>query len=145
MTTIYNKDPAAKNLSGTTNKASAWGHPKSGPPHKSYWFSVRRLFGADRPTTTLTQEAWPNRSNGPPNLSVPLFYIFADKCKDTSLLEVSVQLKRGFLIEHILNAGEVAEADEGICFIRTENQMHYVFTTDILSISHINNAECYHN
>ena len=33
----------------------------------SSWYTTRRLFGADIPTTILTKEAWPNRSNGPPH------------------------------------------------------------------------------
>ena len=33
----------------------------------SSWYTTRRLFGANRPTTTLTKEAWPNRPNGPPH------------------------------------------------------------------------------
>ena len=36
------------------------------PLEISNWYKIRNKFGATRPTTTLTQEAWPNRSNGPP-------------------------------------------------------------------------------
>jgi hypothetical protein len=33
----------------------------------SSWYTTRRLFGTGRPTTILTKEAWPYRSNGPPH------------------------------------------------------------------------------
>jgi hypothetical protein len=35
---------------------------------ESSWYKTRNTFGAARPTTILTKEAWPNRSNGPPCL-----------------------------------------------------------------------------
>jgi|GEM_PF-2876695 len=65
-TTIFNKDKSARNLSGTNNKASCWGHPKSGPPKLSLFVKIRNKFGLTRPTTILTKEAWPNRPIGPP-------------------------------------------------------------------------------
>ena len=35
---------------------------------ESSWYKIRNTFGATRPTTILTKEAWPNQPNGPPCL-----------------------------------------------------------------------------
>ena len=71
-TTIFNKDKSARNLSGTNNKASDWGNPKSGPPEVSLFAKIRNKFGLTRPTATLTKEAWPNPPKGPPNNELPI-------------------------------------------------------------------------
>tara|TARA_R110000823_G_scaffold25806_5_gene75913 strand:- start:5760 stop:6239 length:480 start_codon:yes stop_codon:yes gene_type:complete len=68
---MINQKKSAKNLYGTIEAASSWPNPKVGPPlasEKSYWYTVRRMFGSHRPTSTLTKEAWPNPPVGPPCL-----------------------------------------------------------------------------
>ena len=41
---------------------------KPQPLKISIWYKIRNTFGATRPTTILTKEAWPNQPNGPPCL-----------------------------------------------------------------------------
>ena len=46
MTTIIHADKAARNFYGTNEKASCWGHPKSGPPRllKSFKTQFQRFY-----------------------------------------------------------------------------------------------------
>jgi hypothetical protein len=67
-TIMYNKSKSARNLSGTTQKASNWGNPKAAPPRLTVFFTDHRHFGFGRLITPLTMQPWPNRPIGPPNV-----------------------------------------------------------------------------